>query len=829
MPMHYTVRARRTPSKPMLSAPIPEDEDRRLAALHRYGVLDTLPEQVYDDIVKLAAHLCDAPIALVSLVDAGRQWFKAKFGLEAAETPREVALCAHAILERGLFVVPDALIDERFHDNPLVTSAPELRFYAGAPLVTPEGHAIGTLCVLDRRSRDLSAPQREALEALSRQVVRHLEARLHDGQRERLVHDLLEVRERYELVVRASRDGVWDHDVVRDTVFCSPRALEILDLAQEQVSAELFAWRRRVHPEDTERVQQAIADAVRERRPYSVEFRWRLRDGGWRWIKVRAAAQQLGDGTAVRTVGSMVDISGRKASEAELRRVGQLLAASQQLAKVGGWQLDLGTREFLWTEEAFEIHDLPRDSVALSFEALLAMYPREAARTLGSAVESSVQHGNPFSVEMELMSPTGRVVWVHWTGKPITERGRPARLVGAVQDVTERRLAAQELRAARDAAEAASRAKSAFLATMSHEIRTPMNAVLGYASLLGETELDARQREHLKVLEQSGEALLRILDDVLDYAKIEAGRLDLERIPFRPAQLLDDAAVVLRARAAAKGIELDWQARNDLPEVLLGDPGRLRQIVLNLLGNAVKFTSEGSVRMTAEWRGSLLRIEVADTGIGITEAQRELLFREFSQADSSTRRRFGGTGLGLAICRRLLSLMRGTIGVDSEPGRGSTFWFEAPLLVGTSAMLQAGRPEAVQVSEGSWPGGVRPRVLLVEDNDVNRRLAGSFLAGLDCEVLTATNGREAVDLYGRQDISLVLMDCLMPEMDGFEATREIRAHEQSSGRRCPIVALTANAMPGDRRRCLDAGMDDFLSKPFRKADLQLMLRRWVAS
>lgn len=813
----------------MLSAPLPEDEERRLAALHRYGVLDTLPEQVYDDIVKLAAHLCATPIALVSLVDAGRQWFKARFGLEAAQTPREVAFCAHAILDRGLFVVPDALVDDRFADNPLVTSTPELRFYAGAPLVTPEGHAIGTLCVLDRRSRELTAAQREALEALARQVVRHLEARLHDLQRERLVRDLLEVRERYELVVRASRDGVWDHDVIRDTVFCSPRALEILDLAQEQVSAELFSWRRRVHPEDAERVQQAMADAKRERRPYSVEFRWRLRDGGWRWIKVRAAAQQLGDGTAVRTVGSIVDIGGRKASEAELRRVGQLLAASQQLAKVGGWQLDLGTRDFLWTEEAFEIHDLPRDSAALSFEAVLAMYPREAARLLAGAVEGSVQHGNPFSVEMELMSPTGRVVWVHWTGKPIAERGRPTRLVGAVQDVTERRLAAQELHAAKEAAEAASRAKSAFLATMSHEIRTPMNAVLGYASLLGETELDARQRDHLKVLEQSGEALLRILDDVLDYAKIEAGRLDLERIPFRPAQLLDDAVAVLRARADAKGIELSWQARNELPEVLLGDPGRLRQIVLNLLGNAVKFTEVGAVRMVAEWRGSLLRVEVADTGIGIAEEQRQLLFREFSQADSSTRRRFGGTGLGLAICRRLVVMMRGSIGVDSEAGRGSTFWFEAPLLLGTPAMLERGTTKAVELTDRGWPGGMRPRVLLVEDNDVNRRLAGSFLAGLDCEVSTATNGREAVDLYATQDFSLVLMDCLMPEMDGFEATRAIRAREQDSGRRCPIVALTANAMPGDRRRCLAAGMDDFLSKPFRKADLQLMLRRWVAA
>jgi PAS domain S-box-containing protein len=808
----------------MQSAPFPVDEERRLLALQRYGVLDTLPEAVYDDLVHLAGQICGTPMAVMSLVDAGRQWFKARFGLAAEGTPRDVAFCAHAILDRGLFVVPDALQDQRFADNPLVTGEPGIRFYAGAPLVTPEGYAIGTLCVLDRQARSLSEAQQEALAALARQVVLHLEARLQNLQREHLVRDLLEIRERYELTVRASRDGVWDLDMVRNTVFCSPRALEVLDLAADQADAEVFSWRRRVHPEDAGRVREAVDGATRDRSPYSVEFRWRLRNGEWRWIKVRAAFQQLGDGTVLRVVGSIVDISARKENEEQLRRVGQLLAASQQLAKVGGWQLDLGTMGLSWTDELYRIHDTTPSEFVPTLEAVLRFYPGLAAGRIREAIQAAAHYGAPFALETELTTATGRQIWVQWSGKAVAERGRPTRIVGALQDVTERYQAAMELRVAKEAAEAASRAKSAFLAAMSHEIRTPMNAVIGYANLLADSDLSPTQREQLAVVEQSGEALLRIIDDILDYAKIEAGRMDLERIAFRPAELLDAAATLLRPRAAAKSVALTVHCAPGLPAVLLGDPGRLRQILLNLIGNAVKFTDHGSVDVRATWQAATLRVEVHDTGIGIAAEQRDLLFREFSQADTSTRRRFGGTGLGLAISQRLVEMMRGRIGVDSRLGAGSTFWFEVPLLVGSEAMLE---PAAVSSSPIVGTATQRPRVLLVEDNAVNRHLATKFLTSLDCEVAVAENGREALERLAATDFALVLMDCLMPEMDGFEATRAIRDLEQGTGRHCPIVALTANAMPSDRQRCLAAGMDDFVSKPFRKQELQRVLARWV--
>jgi signal transduction histidine kinase/ActR/RegA family two-component response regulator len=390
-------------------------------------------------------------------------------------------------------------------------------------------------------------------------------------------------------------------------------------------------------------------------------------------------------------------------------------------------------------------------------------------------------------------------------------------------------LLLRHVRAERRAAQRANATKSEFLANVSHEVRTPMNGVIGMTEILLETELDEQQREFACTIRESALSQLAILNDILDLAKVESGKLTLESIPFSPARLVEQVASMFSQTAASKGLEFRLVSDASLPALVRGDPLRIRQVLANLAGNAIKFTQEGSVevggRATLEGVTARLEFWVRDTGVGISPEAQARIFEKFTQGDSSTTRRFGGTGLGLSICRDLTKLMRGELKLESRLGEGSCFRLLVALPVEN---LLLGAPSE---GENEAPGsGTRPpcatRILVVEDNAINRRVASEMLTRLGYEVVYAFNGHEALERYREVDVDLILMDCHMPEMDGYEATRRIRALDTMK-RYVPIVALTAGATASDRQRALASGMDDYLAKPVRREELASLLDRWL--
>lgn len=457
-----------------------------------------------------------------------------------------------------------------------------------------------------------------------------------------------------------------------------------------------------------------------------------------------------------------------------------------------------------------------------------------------SAIRLTLELRTPQTIEYSLEMPQGTQYFearhvpygddkVVVLVRDITEQKHAERLLNETNcRLEEALLHAQELAVQ---AEAASKAKSEFLANMSHEIRTPMNGILGMVELLWDTPLTPEQRDYLKTLRESADYLMALLNDILDFSKIEAGKMALERIPVSLEDLVTGTLALFYGRASEKGLALRVEWHENAPRAVMGDPVRLRQILANFISNAIKFTHQGEVVVSVEPSRAFkegVRLAVRDTGVGIPEEKQARLFEAFTQADSSTTRKYGGTGLGLAICKRLAELMGGQIGIQSKVGEGSTFFVDLPLPV----ILQEAAPDSGGSSQEYEQQDTQilagARILLVEDNEVNRKVAIRLLEKLGVQVEVAVNGREAVEKAAAQAYDLILMDCQMPEMDGYEATRHIRRQEAQRGSgRTPIVALTAHALSGDREKCLAVGMDDYLSKPLKPAELIATLIKWL--
>lgn len=572
-------------------------------------------------------------------------------------------------------------------------------------------------------------------------------------------------------------------------------------------------------PRDQELLSKAMDDAIHRGLSWNLNLEVMTPSGEHRWVRSIGRADKDAKGGVVRLFGTSQDITETQILEQRLRRSEEIQNQAAWLGKLGGWELDLETGRLIWSSVLYQMHELPEGEL-ISQETAISLYQPEAQQIMARVLKNIVSQGTPFDLELEKKTFTGKKLWVRTTGTAQIENGKTVRVYGMMQDISEQRRILEKLVQANQEAKAAAEAKSQFVATISHEIRTPMNGILGMVQLLQDEELTDQQKQWVQLIDHSGRALLDIINDVLDFSKIEAGKMDVQKEPISPKSLLAELRIIMDMQANEKEILLINETPDSLEGYYLLDQGKVRQILINLIANAIKFTEQGEVRFGVSAKNGLLHFFVKDTGIGISPEMQKRLFQPFSQESDISNRKYGGTGLGLSISHRLVNLMGGTIEMESKIGQGTCFWFELP----SESVAQAPQKslsEDVDNTDIQFPG----HILVAEDSPVNQIVITRMLEKLGVEVTVVENGEECLTAMSEHTFDLLLLDCNMPVMDGFETVQNIRKEDRYQ--KFPVIALTANADDATRKKCFAFGMNDFVSKPYRRTELIKIFKQWL--
>ncbi len=631
--------------------------------------------------------------------------------------------------------------------------------------------------------------------------------------------DLLRERSLLAAMLEASTAGLWDWDLRTGSEYLSPRFKEMFGYADHEMENRPESWQRIIFTEDLPQVLASFGRHVASRgaEPFNNVVRYHHRDGSTVWVICAGkVVEWSADGRPLRMVGCHVDVTAQYRMQNDLRQANDLLDQTNAVARIGGWEIELATGALHWTRVTREIHEVPDDYRPVLAEGIGFYREGESRESIQRAVAQALRDGTPWDLELELVTAKGAVRWVRAVGRVEMRDGRPVRIYGAFQDIHERKLAELALDEARRRAEDASRAKSEFLANMSHEIRTPMNGVLGMTELLIGMGLNHEQEDAARTIYRSAEALLTILNDVLDFSKIEAGRLEFEDVAFDLDRLVFDVLELFRGRVAGGAVDLHVRIDPALAARRRGDPGRVRQILSNLVGNAVKFTHEGHVLVEVRAEGDRVGLVVSDTGVGIPGERQAALFSPFTQADASTSRRYGGTGLGLAICRRLCEAMGGSIALDSAPGAGSTF----TVLLDLPGDGRPGPP----VDRGEGLAG--RRVLVIDPSRVSRGITAELLAGFGCTAIPAASLEQAgAALEGRTCDAVLVDERLAPE-DPVRLAAALAALPGLAG--LPLVLTGAGGARGDAGRCEQAGFAGYITRPCPGATIAAVFATAIA-
>ena len=782
------------------------DDQTASAPAPPFGLSSALP--VFGRATELTKALFGVFNGSVVLYDGERVWRSGdpQGQLRGSQTNIDLVNLQQSVWHEDLTEVP------AWRDDHLVTGPLQLRFFASAPIRLQDGTCPGVLCAVDKAPKAYDASLAANLERLAAFVADECDRARAD-----------EKAKTTEMALAVFAQSVPISLMVTDKdmrlLQASPEWLENMGYRLEDVQGRsIYEIEEEYFGRFRHRYEQCLAGESIS----SPRWASRRRDGRIRWLRSELTPWRGSDGQVAGLISTAIDITDMVRAHEATERSEQRLKLALDLAEIHVWELDYEHHQLIKSDHVDEFFDQVYSFDDLADDTNITIDPRDREKIAEEWTQATLE-GRPYFPEYRINRQDGQEVWANCAVKLFTDQaGTPTRLIGAMRNITPQKRAEAALVHARDEAEEANRAKSAFLATMSHEIRTPLNGVLGMAQAMEQEELSPVQRDRLEVIRQSGETLLAILNDVLDLSKIEAGKLELEVADFDIAKLARGAHAAFTALADTKGLDFTLVVEDAAKGVYRGDSTRLRQILYNLVSNALKFTEHGEVRVTVARDDEDLIMTVRDTGIGIPPEQLGRLFRKFEQADASTTRKFGGTGLGLAICRELAQLMGGTVRVSSAEGRGSTFTVMLPMPRVSEEDLAVAASVAEQGAEALDTPPLR--ILAAEDNTVNQLVLKTLLHQAGIEPVIVGDGRQLVDAWRGGDWDVLLVDIQMPVMDGPTAAGIIRAEEAKTGRRrTPIIALTANAMSHQVAEYLAAGMDTVVPKPIEVARLYAAL------